>query len=273
MASRGAIWQSGAGLAADNDGNIYFLDGNGTFDTTLDSNGFPINGDYGNAMMKVSTSGGLAVADYFSTYNTVQQTAIDIDLGSGGALVLPDISGTASKLRLVVGAGKDGNIYVANRDNMGKWNPNNNNNLYQQVTGALPTVNSRCRHTSTTRFTSAESAITSRRFPSSTAGSPPLLAARRADLQLSRGDAQRLGESLSQNGILVGVENTGDRVLGRGVARLQRTRPVAGAVQQRSAGHRATSSAPAIKFITPTIANGRVYVGTPTGVAVFGLLQ
>ena len=55
--NEGSIWMAGAGIAADSDGYLYFLDANGTFDTTLDGNGFPINGDYGNAMVKVSTSG------------------------------------------------------------------------------------------------------------------------------------------------------------------------------------------------------------------------
>ncbi len=54
--NEGAIWMAGTGLAGDSQGNIYFLDGNGTFDTTLDANGFPINGDYGNAFIKLSTS-------------------------------------------------------------------------------------------------------------------------------------------------------------------------------------------------------------------------
>ncbi len=90
--SKGAIWMSGEGLAADSSGNIYFLDGNGTFDTTLNSQGFPSNGDYGNAFMKLSTSGGtLAVADYFNMYDTVQESDNDEDLGSGGAIVLPDL--------------------------------------------------------------------------------------------------------------------------------------------------------------------------------------
>ena len=56
--NEGAIWMTGDGLAADESGNIYFLDGNGTFDTTLNSNGFPINGDYGNAFMKLTNSSG-----------------------------------------------------------------------------------------------------------------------------------------------------------------------------------------------------------------------
>ena len=60
--NEGAIWMAGTGLAGDSSGNIYFLDGNGTFDTTLNGQGFPINGDYGNAFIKLSTSGGLAVS-------------------------------------------------------------------------------------------------------------------------------------------------------------------------------------------------------------------
>ena len=56
--SEGAIWMSGAGLAADTSGNIYFLDANGDFDTTLNASGFPSDGDYGNAFIKLSTTGG-----------------------------------------------------------------------------------------------------------------------------------------------------------------------------------------------------------------------
>src|SRR6202165_282401 len=137
--NEGAIWAAGAGPAADSNGNIYFLVGNGTFDTTPNANGFPKNGDYGNAIMKLSTKNGqLAVADYFNMYNTVSESNADEDLGSGGAMVVPtfkDSSGVTHSL--VVGAGKDSNIYLANRTNMGKFNPNNNSQLYQEVTGEL----------------------------------------------------------------------------------------------------------------------------------------
>src|ERR1022692_2295471 len=67
--NKGAIWMSGAGLAADSAGNIYFLDANGDFDTNLNASGFPSNGDYGNAFLKLSTAGGLAVADYYEMNN------------------------------------------------------------------------------------------------------------------------------------------------------------------------------------------------------------
>ena len=137
--SDGAIWASGAGPAADIHGNIYVLDANGTFDTTLTANGFPINGDFGNGFLRLSTSTGPQVADYFEPFNTVYESSRDGDLGSGGALVLPDMTDALGATRhLAVGAGKDGNIYLADRDNMGKFNPTDNSNLYQELVGALP---------------------------------------------------------------------------------------------------------------------------------------
>src|ERR1017187_683945 len=130
---------SGAGLATDTASNIYFLAGNGTFETTL-TNGFPNRGDYGNAFMKLSTTNNLlAVADYFTMFNTVSESGSDADLGSGGALVLPDMTdGQGNTRQLAVGAGKDGNIYLVDRSNMGKFNPANDNAIYQELDGVLP---------------------------------------------------------------------------------------------------------------------------------------
>ena len=133
--SLAAIWMAGAGLAADSTGNIYFLAGNGTFDDTLNSSGFPENGDYGNAFIKLSTVGNkLAVADYFNMFNTDSESSGDTDLGSGGAMVLPDLQDSAQNTwHLAVGAGKDTHMYVVNRDMMGKFNVQNDNAIYQQL--------------------------------------------------------------------------------------------------------------------------------------------
>jgi len=86
--NEGAIWGSGAGMAADSSGNIILLDANGVFDGTLNASGFPSEDDYGNAFVKVSTSGGLAVADYFEMYNGISESNGDVDLGSGGNLLV-----------------------------------------------------------------------------------------------------------------------------------------------------------------------------------------
>jgi hypothetical protein len=139
----GGIWMAGDGLAADSSGNIYFLDGNGTFDTTL-NNGFPNQGDYGNGFIKLSTANNsLAVADYFEMFDTVNQSNNDRDLGSGGLLLLPDMKDSGGTTRqLAVGAGKadfiSGNVmlYVVDRNNMGKFNPNSDV-IYQELSSSL----------------------------------------------------------------------------------------------------------------------------------------
>jgi outer membrane protein assembly factor BamB len=134
----GSIWQSGAGIASDGQ-NLFFLDANGTFDTTLNKNGFPNKGDYGNGFLKVSTTNNkLRVADYFNMFNTVRESDRDEDLGSGGTVVLPAMTDAKGKVRyLAIGAGKDQNIYIVDRTNMGKFNPNNDNAIYQEVDGVL----------------------------------------------------------------------------------------------------------------------------------------
>jgi hypothetical protein len=134
----GSIWQSGAGIASDGQ-NLFLLDANGTFDTTLNKNGFPNKGDYGNAFLKVSTTNNkLRVADYFNMFNTVRESDRDEDLGSGGTIVLPAMTDAKGKVRyLAIGAGKDQNIYIVDRNNMGKFNPNNDNAIYQEVDGVL----------------------------------------------------------------------------------------------------------------------------------------
>jgi len=135
---QGAIWQSGGAPAGDANGFLYAMLGNGTFETTLDANGFPNHGDFGNCFVKLSPQNFLHVADYWTMFNTVQETTLDYDLSSGGPLVLPDMTdGNGIRRRLVVGAGKDAHIYIADRDNMGKYNPNANITLYQDLPGSL----------------------------------------------------------------------------------------------------------------------------------------
>src|SRR6266851_10391128 len=106
--SEGGIWMSGSAPAADSTGNIFFIIGNGTFDTTLDSKGFPGNANCGNCFVKLSTASGTKLADYFTPHDTVAQSNADQDLGSGGAILLPDVQDAGGVTKhLSVGAGKD----------------------------------------------------------------------------------------------------------------------------------------------------------------------
>jgi hypothetical protein len=136
----GGIWMAGAGPAADASGNVYFITGNGDFDTTLTSGGMPSKGDCGNCFVKLAPAPKMALLDYFTPLNTVSESNADIDFGSGGPLLLPDLKDSAGTThRLAIGTGKDQNIYVVDRDNMGKFN-SSNNAVYQQIPG----ISARC---------------------------------------------------------------------------------------------------------------------------------
>jgi hypothetical protein len=267
--SEGSIWMAGAGLAADSSGNIYFLDANGTFDTTLDASGFPAQNDYGNGFIKVSTTGGkLAVADYFEMYNTVAESNADEDLGSGGALVLPDVqdaSGTTHQL--AVGAGKDGQIYIVNRNSMGKFNPQNDNAIYQQISGGSSGVWSMPAYFNNTVYYGAVG-DTLKAYPivnAKLATSPSVQSATSFEYP---GTTPSVTASGSSNGIVWAVENSSPAVLhaynATTLQEIYNSNQAANGRDQFGNGN---------KFITPMVANGKVFVGTPNGVAEFGLLK
>jgi len=263
--SRGAMWMAGAGPAADAAGNVYVLDGNGTFDTTMNGSGFPASGNFGNAFLKISTASGLAVADYFATFDTVTKSNADSDLGSGGTLVLPDLVDSASQTRhLAVGAGKDAHMYVVDRDAMGKWNASSNA-IYQDITGAIggavfsmPAYFNRMLYyggagTTLKAFAIAGARVSTPAFShSATSFTYP-------------GTTPGISASGTANAIVWAIENSNPAVLHAYDAldlshELYNSNQAAGGRDTFGAGN---------KFITPTIVNGRVYVGTATGVAVF----
>ncbi|MGB0066260.1 MAG: hypothetical protein WBP85_17610 [Terracidiphilus sp.] len=267
--SEGSIWMSGAGLAADSSGNIYFLDANGTFDTTLTANGLPIAGDYGNGFIKVSTSGGtLSVADYFEPYNTGDESNADKDLGSGGALVLPDLQDAAGNAhQLAVGAGKDGNIYVVNRDYMGQFNVLNNYTLYQEISAAFGNgVWSMPAWFNNTVYYGAVN-DTVKAFPITNAMLAPAPSVESANSFPYPGTTPSVSANGISNGIVWAVENSSPAVLhAYNAATLQELYNSNQAANSRD--HFGNGN----KFITPVVVDGKVFVGTPNGVAEFGLL-
>jgi hypothetical protein len=266
--NEGSIWQSGGGLAADPQGNIYALIANGTFDTTLDANGFPNMQDYGNGFVKVSTAGGtLKVADYFNMTNTVNESGGDVDLGSGGAMVLPDLAyGTASTLNLAVGAGKDGNLYVVNRNNMGKWN-STSNNVYQELAGAVPNGvwGVPAYFNSTVYYCDQGGTLKSFSISSGKLATTPVQTG--ASFAYP-GVLPSVSANGTSNGIVWAIENTGTAVLHAYAANdltqeLYNSNQASGGRDQFGSGN---------KFITPMIADGKVFAATTNSVAVFGLL-
>jgi hypothetical protein len=272
--SEGSIWMAGDGLGADSSGNIYFLDANGTFDTTFDALGFPSKGDYGNGMIKLSTDGKLAVADYFQTYNTTMESDQDGDLGSGGELLLPDQTDSNGFVHhLIVGAGKDRRIYLADRDNLGKYNPATahpqDNNIYQEVVGLLGgQVFSTPAYFNGTLYYGAVS-DSLKAFPLTNAMLTTYSSQSSTKFPYP-GTTPGISANGTQDGIVWALESS------TGSA------GVLHAFDATNLAHELYNSGQAAngrdgfgtgnKFVTPMIVNGKVYVGTQTGVAVFGLL-
>ena len=267
--SDGAIWMSGAGPAADSAGNIYFADANGDFDATLNSSGFPANGDFGNSFLKLSTGGGgLAVADYFVMENYAEENIGDVDFGSGGAMVLPDLSdGAGHTLHLAVGAGKDSNLYVVNRDAMGKLSANDIN-VYQKLVGVLPggVWAMPAYFKNTVYYASVASPLQAFTFSngklsgSATAQSANSFAYPGATPSVSANGPSNGIVWAVQGGTQAGTLHAYDAIS---------LKELYNSDQMGSRDQFAWGS----KFVPPTIVNGKVYVGTVTGVVVFGLLQ
>lgn len=268
--NEGSFWMSGTAPAADSSGTIYALDANGTFDATLTPSGFPSQGDFGNAFLKISTANKqLAVADYFEVSNQSSENRSDEDLGSGGALVLPDMQdGSGQTVHLAVGAGKDGSIYVVNRDSMGKFDPVSNH-IYQELPGALPggVFSMPAYFNNTVYYGAVGQSIQAFAIGNGQLSSAPT--SRTVTVFPYPGSTPSVSANGAKNGIVWAVENSSNAVLhaydgGNLTAELYSSNQAAGGRDQFGKGN---------KFITPMIANGKVYVGTTDGVGVFGLLH
>jgi hypothetical protein len=265
-----AIWMAGGGPAVDASGNIYLLTANGAFETTMDAKGFPSAQDYGNSFLKISSAtAGLSVMDYFTMSNEVAESNADQDLGSGGELLLPDLMDSTNTVRhLMVGAGKDGNIYVVDRDSMGKFNASGNKN-YQTLTGVLPGgIWSTPAYFNGTLYYGNVSG-TLKAFAISSAKLVTAPQSQSTTQFTYPGTAPSVSANGSANGIVWAHENTSPAVLHAYDAtnlahELYNSNQAAANRDQFGAGN---------KYITPIVADGKVFVGTGSAVAVFGLLH
>jgi len=264
--SDGGIWMSGAAPAADAAGNIFFLVGNGTFDPTLNAQGFPANKDCGNCFVKLSTSSGLALADYFTPHNTVSESNADQDLGSGGSIVLPDVKDSGGNTKhLSVGAGKDSIIYIVDRDAMGKFNASTDQ-IYQEISGQLGggVYSMPAFFNDIVYYGAVGDAL--KAFPVTNAKLALTPSSQSTHNFGYPGTTPSVSANGATNGIVWAIENNGAVLYAYDATDL--TKELYNSNQ--AANNRDHFSGN--KFITPIVVNGKVYVGTQTSVAVFGLL-
>jgi hypothetical protein len=258
--SAGAIWQGGGGISADSDGYIYVVTANGIFD--VDKHGI----DYGDSVVKLQLqSGQFTVVDYFTPYNQATLEANDLDLGSSPALIFPDQPGTYP--HLLATGGKDGRVWILNRDNLGHIQANDagaleviangsdslfgggsywNGNFYLQEVGdflnLFPLQNGMTQAPTTSTFQIG--------FPNA----PPAISAN------------------GTNNAMVWIVKATKASSGAAAVLYAFDATNVTNDIYNSAQSPADQAGPAVKFVIPTIANGKVYVGTAEEVDVYGLL-
>jgi hypothetical protein len=270
-----AIWQSGGGPTADAQGNIFIGTGNGPFN--LNTGG----ADAGDTVMRLAMqSGALVRLDYFTPSDEAQMNANDVDLGSGGPMMPPTQTGAAAP-NLVVTGGKDGKLYLINRANMGQFNASANSNVQTLVVtrpdpvGGIfgtPTVFNGALYVGAVndtvkKFTFASGllstapaaqSVTTYKFP----GTTPMVS--------GNGTANGIVWTLQNDQFVGGADGAANQP-GPTILHAYNAANLQELYNSTQAGTR-DQAGPAIKFTAPTVANGRVYVGTSNQLDVFGLL-
>jgi hypothetical protein len=246
----GGIWMTGCGMSADSAGNVYATTGNGTFDA---NEGGP---DFGDSILKFNPM--LTVIDYFTPYNQALLNLDDFDVSAAGHLLLPDQPG-AFPHELVTG-NKDGDLYLVNRDNLGHFNPGGDK-VVQEIQYAFP--NGLWSGFAYWNFNIYVAAVQDHleQFPLANGilGSP-----RKGKFTYSYPGAT---PSISSNGNAAGIIWTASGSL----SSIELHAALASNVTKDIYDSGSIGDAPVVKFNPPTIANGRVYLGTQTELLVFGL--
>ena len=274
----GGFWMGGSGVAADTSGNIFIASGNGDFDTT----DVPAK-ETGDTLLKLGTTNQLLTQlDYFTPQDQASLQANDNDLGSGGVLLLPDQPGSFP--HILVNAGKQGRIYIVNRDQMTTGNShycsgcsNDPEIIEESSSGAVgPIYTAPAYWNSNVYYWGVNDVLKS--IPV-TNGLPDFTHIIGGTPQIGFPGA---GLSISSNGTIAGsaivwaIDATqyGSPGPGPGPAVLYAYEATNVSKMLYSSAQNATRDAAgnAVKFAIPSVANGKVYVGTSAAVDVYGLI-
>ena len=258
---RGGFWQSGCGPAADSSGFIYLVSGNGTYDGVT-------NEDYAESFLKMQVdSGQLAIADSFTPFNQQGLSDYDQDLGSGGPVVLPDSVGSKTHPHLLVGGGKDGTVYLVDRDSMGGYDTVTND-----IVQTFPRAVAGCYDTpayfnGTIYYGGAGNSLVA--FPVANATITTTPSSQSPEQFGYPGATPSVSANGTNNAIVWAIQS--DNAENSGPAILHAYAATNLSNEIYNSDNVSQDPGPAVKFSVPTVANGKVYVGTQNGLAVYGL--
>ena len=267
----GGFWQGGGGATIDSDGYLYLETGNGTFDASGSSFSQASN-NFAMAVLKFAVTNGIQLVDYFAPSNAVSLSGSDQDLGASAPIILPDSAGSAAHPHLILGGGKTAPIYVMDRSNLGQFGCTTcPNTIVQQWNGGPSgdrdttpaffnnTVYIMGQNSKLSAFTVANGVF------NTTAVQTP-------DTYGNKGGATVcISSSGTSNAIAWAIANAGGQSPSTPcVLRAYNATNIAQELYASDQMASRDAAGNAVKFVAPTIANGKVYVGGQYSVTVYG---
>lgn len=254
-----SFWAGGAAPAVDAAGNIYVVGGNGSFDSGGKGP------DFGESYLKLSTSGGLALSDYFTPFNYSSLNQSDLDVGSAGVALLPDAAGSTQHPHLMVGAGKEGRIYLLDRDNLGKVQAGSDSQIVQSVAGAIGALFGNPAYYGNAIYLCGTN-DNLKAFSISGASMATKPGSQSPEQFGFPGCVPTISANGTANGIVWILEPAG-------ALRAYDASNLANELYNSNQNASRDSVGATVKFSVPTVVNGKVYAGTQSSLAVYGLLS
>jgi hypothetical protein len=257
---QGGTWMSGSGLATDSNGYIYFSTGNGTYDGTT---------DFGDSIVKLPPPvAGVTwkPVDWFTPYNQSTLNSQDLDLGSGGVLLLPNLPNGTLHQQLLVNAGKEGWIEVVDRNNMGKFCSScsgKDTNIVDEIQGYMKNNHKGAPAYWNGNLYYGGDADHLLLFPfNTTTGSIPNQPTHTSTNFFSgHGQVPSVSSNGNSNGVVWVLSNSTDG---------SQTLYAYDATDLNILWSANTGST-AVRYTTPVVANGMVYVGSQKALSAYGL--
>lgn len=272
--SRSGVWMAGGAPAVDASGSLYFSTGNGTFDG---NSGSKPNNDFGDSVLKLGTVS-LALNDWFTPFNQANLEAVDLDLGSSGVVVLPDQA--LGVPHLLVAGGKEGKIYLLDRDAMGNYCAvctTSDTNILQSFLATPNIFGTPAFWQNTLYLGGTSDNLTAWTFNPGTGLFSTVASSRSAVSFPFPGPTPSVSSPGASNGVVWAIDSSqyGVPCCSEGPAVLHAYDAANLATELWNSSQAAKgrdAAANAVKFTVPTVANGKVYFGTRTEIDVYGLL-
>jgi hypothetical protein len=276
--SAAGTWMSGDGIAADLSGNLFFATGNGTYDGAT-------SGDYGSSIVKLSspTGGKFTVEDWFTPWNQESLTSTDSDVASGGVLLLPDLPAGSAHQQMLTLIGKEGTIFLVDRNNMGKncaTCTSLDTNIVQEIPAASAGIWGSPAYWNGTVYWGAGTYAVGdnlKAFSFNAPGNSGKISTSPTSESANLFNYSTAAPAISANGTSDGIlwilDNSAYATNGNQILYAFDATNISTMLYNSSvaANNRDVPGA-AVKFTAPIIANGMVYVGSESSVSGFGLL-